>query len=95
MRPTGGDSSYYDLPRGPHGEWPKTIHEVILWWNNGQGMSWPQANVVKAMMRLGLKPAGKAGEIYNWEKSKWFSDDSLMRLYEEIKPHGRTDAEKD
>jgi len=73
----GGSSTYYDLPRGPNGEWPKTIHEVIIWWNNGKGMGWAQANVTKAMIRMGQKN----DPLYEWEKTKWFTDDQLRRLY--------------
>ncbi len=73
----GGSSEYYDLPRGPNGEWPKTINEVIKWYDGGKGMSWAQANNFKATYRWDKKPSLE----YNLNKIQWFTEDALYDLY--------------
>ena len=78
----GGSSAYYDLPRGPDGEYPKRLDDVIAWWNDGQGMGWWQANVFKAMFRLGVKPLDP---MYNWNKADWFVT-TAKRHYNRIDP---------
>ena len=76
----GGSSSYYDLPRHPiTGEFPKTLQEVIKWWDSGNGMSWNQANIFKAAYRWDKKPDLE----YNCNKIGWFNDDTLSDIYEQ------------
>ena len=72
----GGSSSYYDLPRGPNGELPKTLHVIILWWDDGRGMGWSQSNIFKASFRWHIKP----DLMYNLKKILWYGNDTSNRL---------------
>ena len=78
---TGGSSEYYDLPKGPNGEYPRTLQEVIKWWDDGRGMTWNQANIFKAAYRWDKK----AGIQYNCEKAEWFARDTLNDIYKAAK----------
>jgi len=71
----GGSSDYYDLPRGPNGEIPTTLQQVIKWWD-GKGMHWNQANIFKAAFRWDKKPDLE----YNCNKIEWFAKDTLEDL---------------
>ena len=91
---SGGSNSYYDLPRGPKGEYPKTLNQVIKWWNNGQGMSFSQGNRFKADFRLHLKGISddpRENAIYNLEKIIWFAQDDLDDLYAQDPNNPRKD----
>ena len=86
MKSNGGSSSYYDLPRGPNGEWPKTLQQVIKWYDNGngngKGMEWNQANIFKAAYRWAKKPSKE----YNARKTVFFGQDTLDDIYERERP---------
>ena len=69
------DGSYYDLPRDC-----QLLDDVIVRWNNGEGMSWHQANIFKATYRW-----HKKGLEYNLLKVQWFCERALAIIYEERK----------
>lgn len=89
-QPSQHNGSYYDLPPDC-----KTLQDVLF----KRNMQWNLANILKAAYRgesKGVSDDPVENLIYNLEKIKWFADDYLSRLYEQVDPRGgRNDVERD
>ena len=70
QRPTGGSSSYYELPPDC-----KTLQDIIV----KKGMDLTRGKIFKAADRWDRKPDLE----YNLNKIKWFCEDAPERLYTE------------
>lgn len=70
--PTGGSSSYYELPKGA-----KELADLIEYKN----MSFNVGNIFKAAYRLGEKPGTE--ELYDLRKIVWFAEREIQRITNE------------
>ena len=72
------DASYYDFYEGV-----KCVQDLI----ETNGMSWNQANMLKAVVRMGAK-GGASSKKYDLEKIRWFANRELQLM----QGNPRTDA---